>query len=119
MMPLRGSGDDGAGRPWIDEGPTLSLNVFGPVFGDDPVVRAAASPVNHVRPGLPPFLLVSAESDLPALPLMADEFDRALRQAGNQSRRLTVKGRNHNSVMFRAIEADDPVAAAILEFVRR
>jgi hypothetical protein len=25
---------------------------------------------------------------------------------------------NHNSIMFRAIERDDPTAAAILEFVR-
>jgi acetyl esterase/lipase len=118
MFPLRGSGDQEPSRPLFDAGPTLSLNVFGPAFGDDVSVRAAASPVSHVRAGLPPFLLISAENDLPALPGMADEFHAALVKAGNESRRLTVKGRNHNSVMFRAVEADDPVAAAVLEFVR-
>jgi acetyl esterase/lipase len=117
VAPLRGSGDDG-GKPWTDSGLPLSVNVFGPAFGDDPKVRAAASPVNHVRPGLPPFLLLNAENDLPALPGMAEEFGEALREAGGEVRRLTVRGRNHNSILFRAIERDDPAAAAMLEFVR-
>jgi hypothetical protein len=29
-----------------------------------------------------------------------------------------VRRRNHNSVMFRAMEADDPVAATLLRFVK-
>jgi hypothetical protein len=63
-------------------------------------------------------LLLNAENDLPALPGMAEEFGGALREAGGEVRRLTVRGRNHNSIMFRAIERDDPAAAAMLEFVR-
>src|SRR5207249_5014079 len=55
---------------WIPDGPgiPLSMNVFGFAFGDDPKIRDAASPVQHVRPGLPPFLLLHAEKDLPLLP---------------------------------------------------
>ncbi len=118
VAPLRGSGDDGA-RPWGKSGLPLSVNVFGPAFGDDPSVRAAASPINHVRAGLPPFLLLNAENDLPTLPEMADEFSESLRKAGGEVHQLTVRGRNHNSVMFRAIERDDPTAAAMLEFVKK
>jgi acetyl esterase/lipase len=116
VAPLRGDGDDG-GKPWTRSGLPLSVNVFGPAFGDDPAVRAAASPINHVSPGLPPFLLLNAENDLPTLPDMAKDFADALRKAGAEVRQTTVRGRNHNSVMFRAIERDDPAAAAILEFV--
>jgi acetyl esterase/lipase len=117
VAPLRGNGDD-SGKPWTHSGLSLSVNVFGPAFGDDPKVRGAASPVNHVHPGLPPFLLLNAENDLPTLPDMAQEFGEALRKAGGEVRLLTVKGRNHNSIMFRAIERDDTSAAAVLEFVR-
>jgi acetyl esterase/lipase len=66
LNPIRGP----SGWSWLGwlPGIPLSLNVFGPAFGDDPQVRAAASPINHVRPGLPPFLIISAEKDLPTLP---------------------------------------------------
>jgi acetyl esterase/lipase len=118
VIPLRGQGDDPAGKPWVEAGLPLSVNMFGPVFGDDARVRADASPVSHVRPGLPPFLLLSAESDLPTLPDMAEEFRDRLREEGNDVCHLTIRGRNHNSVMFRAIETRDPVAAVMLEFIR-
>jgi acetyl esterase/lipase len=117
VAPLRDQGSDAA-HPWTEAGLPLRVNVFGPVFGDDPEARAGASPVNHVRRGLPPFLLINAENDLPALPDMAEEFRDALRQAGGEVHWLTVRRRNHNSVMFRAIEADDPVAATLLRFVK-
>jgi hypothetical protein len=93
--------------------------VFGPAFGDDPEERADASPVNHVRPGLPPFLILSAENDLPVLPGMAEEFHAALLDQGCDARHLTVAARNHNSILFRAVEPDDPVASALVDFVRR
>jgi acetyl esterase/lipase len=115
LTPLRGTDD---GKPAAGAGTPVSLNVFGPVFGDDPRVRAAASPLNHVRPGLPPFLLFSAEKDLPMLPVEAEEFAKALRDQGNEAWLFRVRGRNHNSIMFRAITEEDPVARAMLEFIR-
>ena len=118
MAPLRGDGGWSLGRQWALPGIPLSLDVFGPSFGNDARVREEASPVKHVRHGLPPFLLLCAENDLPALPEMAEEFHQALRDQGCDSCFLRVKDRNHNSIMFRAIAADDPVARAILEFIR-
>lgn len=100
-------------------GVPLDVNVYGLAFGQDPKVRADASPVNHVRPGLPPFLLINGDHDLPTLAAMTDEFQHALIAQGCDVQVLKVKNRNHNSVMFHAVTPDDPVAQAILEFVRR
>jgi acetyl esterase/lipase len=97
----------------------LSLNVFGPAFGDDPQVRANASPLHHVRPGLPPFLICYAEKDFPSLAGVAEEFHAALLGHGNEAHLLRVQNRNHNSIMFRAMEERDPVARAMVEFVWR
>jgi acetyl esterase/lipase len=98
-------------------GVPLSLNVFGPAFGDNPAVRADASPVCHVRPGLPPFLICYAEKDYPSLAGMALEFHQTLVSQGNEAQLLRVENRNHNSIMFRAMEDRDPVARAMVEFV--
>jgi len=118
ILPLRGV--SGPGTPGTAfAGFPLRLNVFGPAFGDDPTVRADASPVNHVHPGLPPFLIFSAERDLPLLPAMAEEFCKALIANGCDARLITVKNRNHSAVMCHAIEPDDPVARAMLDFIRK
>jgi acetyl esterase/lipase len=119
LTPLRGAGGWGLTRHTGVPGMPLSVDVFGPAFGEDPQARADASPINHVRPGLPPFLIVSAENDLPALPGMAEEFHHALLEQGCDARLLEVKERNHNSILFRAVEPSDPVAHAIVEFVHQ
>ena len=119
MNPLRG----GSGRVWpplaFVPGIPVSLNIFGPAFGNDPEVRADASPLYHVRANLPPFLLFSAENDLPHLPEMAEEFHLALRARQCEAQLIKVADRNHNSILFRAIEPADPVAQAMVAFVRR
>jgi acetyl esterase/lipase len=118
ILPLRGESSPGGPGERVFAGIPLRLNVFGPAFGDDPKVREDASPVNHVRPGLPPFLIFSAERDLPTLPGMAEEFHKALIASGCDARLIKVKNRNHSAVMCNAIEPDDPVARAMLEFIR-
>jgi acetyl esterase/lipase len=92
---------------------------YGPAFGDDPKIRAAASPLSHVRRGLPPFLILIAEHDLPTVPDMADEFQKTLQREGCAARLIKVTERNHSSVMFSAISREDPAARAILEFIRQ
>jgi acetyl esterase/lipase len=97
----------------------VRLNVFRMAFGNDLAEREEASPLVHVRPGLPPFLIVSGEKDLPNLPDMAEEFHQALLAQGVESTLLKVADRNHNSALFRAYRPDDPVARAMCDFVRR
>ncbi len=86
MTPLRGT--SAASKPAESGGGGLpvSVDVFGPVFGEDPAARLAASPLHYVRPGLPPFLFLNAEKDLPLLPKMAEEMHEAdsCRKAANR-----------------------------------
>ncbi len=119
MAPLRG--DNLRNGPMLAALPgfPLSLDVFTPAFGRDAQAREKASPVSHVRPGLPPFLLFSAEKDLPMLPEMADEFHRALLKNGCEAQLVRIDNRNHNSIVFSAISTNDPVAQGILQFIRR
>jgi acetyl esterase/lipase len=114
MFPLRSTTSTPSNRGGIH----LSVNVYAVGFGDDPQVRADASPINHVHPGLPPFLLINAENDLPTLPGMAEEFFQALKENGCEACRAVIPGRNHNSVFFCAMQSSDLVARAIEEFVR-
>jgi acetyl esterase/lipase len=108
----------GTTSKWVNWGGIpLSVNVYGAGFGDDAKVRADASPINHVRSGLPPFLLVNAENELPTLANMAEEFCKALKQNGCDARRTVVRERNHNSVLFCAIQSSDPMAKALEAFV--
>ena len=116
MAPIRGN--PLPIKTLLDEGLAVKLDVFGPVFGYDAKVRAAASPLDHVRPGLPPFLVINAERDLPALTKQGDEFHAALSRAKVESTRLVVENRNHNSILFRTHEVDDPVSAAALKHMR-
>jgi acetyl esterase/lipase len=109
---------DRAAKPAAAPQVRIPVLLFNTVFGSDPEVCAGASPLAHVRPGLPPFLLINAEHDWPLLPGMARDFVRALKHAGDPVQALQVKDRDHESVMFRASTADDPVASAIERFVQ-
>ncbi len=87
------------------------------VFGSDPDVRRAASPLFHVRGGLPPFLVTYCQWDYLTLPQQARRFHDALRQAGVPSRLVFVKGENHISEMTNIVKPGDATSAAILEFL--
>jgi acetyl esterase/lipase len=117
MIPIKGDSKlDAASAPF---GPIPGkLNVFGPMFGNDAQERQNASPLNYVRPGLPPFLIMVAEHDLPSLPGMADEFHDALVRSGCDAKLMRFERRNHNSLMFTATRLEDPAAAAMLDFIQ-
>ena len=108
ICPMRSKCD--LGKPTEGPGLALAVDIFSPAFGDDPKFRQSASPVVHARPGLPPFLLINADHDLPTLADMSKEFAAVLAEHGVDARRMTAENRNHNTVMFRAIEGSDPVA---------
>jgi acetyl esterase/lipase len=98
---------------------TFTANPFTLVFGNDPEELRGASPLAHVREDLPPFLLLYAEHDLPTLGEMAVRFDAALRAKGCDVQLEKVGGRSHATVLWKARKADDPVARAVVEFVRK
>ena len=89
------------------------------VFGNDPAVRRNASPLFHVRPGLPPFVITYCQWDYLTLPQQARRFHEALQQAGVPSRLVFVEAENHISEMTSIIRPGDASAAAILEFLEQ
>jgi acetyl esterase/lipase len=97
----------------------LQTNPFDFVFGSDPKVREAASPISHVCAGLPPFLLLYAGMDLPLIPEMTKDFDRALKDKKCDVDMQKIEGRDHNNIVFSSTRAGDPVIRALLEFIAK
>ena len=91
------------------------------VFGDDPKVLQQASPLTHVRPGLPPFLILNAGFDYPPMRKMAKEFAAALEKNGCDVRAIELPWRTHETVLFdiRRLSAERATLEAITEFIDR
>jgi acetyl esterase/lipase len=95
------------------------VSPFSLVFGDDPKVRKEASPIEHVARGLPPFLILYADRELLTLAPMAEEFGKALKDKDCEAEVRKIPRRTHHNIVFRATTLDDPVADAMLEFIRK
>jgi acetyl esterase/lipase len=92
---------------------------FDNIFTTDPAVRRDASPLDHISAGDPPFLLFCADHDLPFCgKRYAEKFYDALRAKHVPAEFHEIKNRNHNSCFLLAHSDRDPVAKAILAFVR-
>lgn len=62
--------------------------------------RRAASPIRHVRPDAPPFLILGATGDIPGYVPEAQRFAEALRASGHpKAEAWFAPGRNHLSVL--------------------
>lgn len=104
-------------RPAADG--TTPPPLFEQIFGTTPGAARDASPLTFIRAGLPPFLLVYAEKDMPTLGLQAMALDAALKAQKNISTLMKVDGRNHGTVMWWAAKPGDPVLNAAIEFIRK
>ncbi len=96
-----------------------NLNPFRLAFGDDNAAAQQAAPLSHVRPGLPPFLVMYAELELPRVDEMALEFGRALKDKGDAVEVRKIDGCDHNFILFKLDRPNDPAAAALLAFLDR
>jgi acetyl esterase/lipase len=101
----------------------LSLDVrpLAVVFGDDPEVLRQASPLTHVRPGLPPFLILSAGWEYPPLRRRAKEFAAALHKNGCDVREREIPRRTHETLLFDIprLAIDRAAAEEIVAFINR
>ncbi|MBI3851727.1 MAG: alpha/beta hydrolase fold domain-containing protein [Verrucomicrobia bacterium] len=88
------------------------------VFGTDGQARKDASPLNHIKDSEPPFLVTYCQWDYLTLPAQARQFHAALRKAGLKSELIFVAHESHISEMLSITHDDDPLALAILKFVR-
>ena len=94
-----------------------TLNPFRLAFGEDGATAALAAPLAHVRKGLPPFLLLYAERELPMVDDMALQFGKALTAVGDSVEVQRILGCDHNFILFTLDKPDDPAAAALLAFL--
>jgi acetyl esterase/lipase len=79
----------------------------------------ALSPVQHVRPGLPPFLLGVGEYGPCYMKRQARQFHGALREHGCESEYYQARDQDHYGLALDIASADAPQGYRILEFIRR
>jgi acetyl esterase/lipase len=90
------------------------------VFGDAKMARQA-SPLTHVRPGLPPFLLLNGGLDYPPLLRMSRELAAALKKARCEVEVKRLRWRTHETLLFDIprLSADRGAVEAMVDFIER
>ena len=87
-------------------------------FGENPENLRAASPIVHVRPDSPPFLILSAASDLPGLQIDSRKFADALRRSGHKNvDQFLLPDQDHFSIV-RVTGKDRETLAFLLDFLK-
>lgn len=90
----------------------------GKTFGSAPAVLKRASPVTHVRADAPPFLILSAQSDLPGFAIDARKFFDALARTGHQRiDRWMAPERDHFTLM-KLGDPDHEARYLLLDFLK-
>jgi len=90
-----------------------------PAFGTDPSAWRQASPIHHVRSGLPPFLILYAQRDTNTLKAQARRFADALKQKNTPVVVAELEREGHLSVLLRTRRGTNPAAPHMLEFMHR
>jgi arylformamidase len=89
-----------------------TLHIFGDVESGK-----AASPIQYVHEGLPPFLVTYCQWDYPFLPYQAREFSSALKRSFVPTNLVYVPGLSHITEMFHMIDPDDITIKSVLRFI--
>ena len=79
----------------------------------------SASPLAHVRAGLPPFLLLCAEREVPGLHEMCNEFATALRKSRVPVEMKEISGCTHRTIVNRLHSDESEAGRAVADFVHR
>ena len=87
-------------------------------FGLTKQSRMDASPMEHVKSGAPPFLIVYCQWDYITLATQAKRFYKALLMGGVKAELLRLPGKNHINEVYGITKDDDRGEKAILRFVR-
>jgi len=92
--------------------------IFNIPFGKNKEVHKNASPIQHVRAGLPPFLMILGDNELPGCDgPQAKDFCKALKSKDVDTQILIMPRRNHMSVIVNAVIDTDPVTQAMFSFI--
>jgi acetyl esterase/lipase len=77
-----------------------------------------ASPIEYVHPRMPPFLISYCQWDYLGLPKQARDFAGALKKEFGDVKLLYIPGESHISEIIATLKDDDPLARALLDFVK-
>jgi acetyl esterase/lipase len=88
-------------------------------FGDDPKVHKEASPLQHVKAGLPPFLIAYADSDFTGLDKLAEAMAKALKEKNDTVTIMKIDNRDHYTIIRSMVQETDPVTQTALQFIAK
>jgi acetyl esterase/lipase len=80
--------------------------------------KADASPINHVHPGLPPWLLFVAEADVPTFDKQARNFQAVLQKSRNDSKLILYKGQDHATIIVSMFTPNNPHESDLINFIK-
>ncbi len=88
------------------------------IFGSEASSLRSASPTTHVKPGAPPFLLLSASRDISGFNIDARRFGQALNsQGGHTTSPMVISDRDHFSIINLS-GGDNPIREMVLNFLK-
>ncbi|HMP16165.1 MAG TPA: alpha/beta hydrolase [Gemmatales bacterium] len=94
--------------------------IFERVFGKETYKRELCSPIHHVKEGLPPFLILHAERELPYCDgACATHFYQKLKTCQVPCQIVPVSRRDHMSILACMTEVNDPALQVILQFIHK
>ena len=91
--------------------------LFHSVFGKDPAVCKAASPLTHATGKHPPFLIAYADNDFANLDTMAIDLNAALAKNESPATLMKLADRNHYTIVFNLVNLADPLHKAVGDFI--
>ena len=75
----------------------FKFNLFGATTDEKPEAYKQASPINFLKPGLPPFLVINGDKEDPGVKVeYALDFIDALKKAGDPVESLIIKAGKHD-----------------------
>lgn len=86
-----------------------------PAFGTDRSAWGEASPIHHVRQGVPPALLIAAEHEEAGID--QDEFGSRLREMGNSVETVVAGDTDHFTILSRVGLAHDTLIGRMSDFI--
>jgi acetyl esterase/lipase len=90
------------------------------VFGKDLEVARDASPLAHVKEGLPPFLIVYADKDFATCDKISEEFCKLIQKKKGEASTVKIEDRTHVSIMVKLASSDsDPATVRMFEFIAK
>lgn len=96
----------------------MAAEYLGAAFGHNPADWADASPLLHVKRGVPPFFLAHAEFDFPGAGAQAEAMAAGLRAVGGAATVVAVPGRDHVTILTGVQSFFDPLAVGLAMFLR-